>query len=1036
MAEQMVRNGAGAKRLRTIIEAGGELGGADLLGFVLDDAVTEVGGLGGMVHLRGPARRGMRLMASHGLIRPVADTWDELAEAGSTAPSRAVTEGATVWAPVPGGPPHHNGGSPAGGSNGANASKGTSRSNGGGETGGAAGEHSPLSAAPRAWMAALPAGSGLLAVPLLTPGGVAGVLSVLTVPGMEPTPRQRAAVEELAAWAALRLREYSAPLQQPEGSLPWDEPPPTTPLRQALQAIRVGSWEWDLNTGDQIWDESTLAILGMDPEDTRQHYDAWTSRVHPDDLPWMVVEMEQAIRNLTVFSVEYRAIRADGTTIWISARGKVLLGDDGEPVKMVGTVWDSTESRWARDSVSRALRHMSDAFLAVDKDWRLLFVNVKAEQLLGSNSRTLVGRTIWEAFAGVDVDVEGLGVEAHYREAAESGIPVEFDVKWPTDLRCYHVRLVPVPDGLTVYATDVTESRAHAEELDALEAADAERTQRITDLTAALAEALTINDVVNAAAERVLPPFGATGLIVLFLEGEIIRIAGAVGYPQSFLDGVDGLPIDQVGTVEDVYLTKQPVFMDNPEEYVTRYPELGYAPSESGKKAWAFLPLIVSGRTIGCYVVAFSEPRHLSGEERALLTTLSGLIGQASERARLFDREHTRAQALQRGLLPPALPSLHTVTAAARYLPASEGIEVGGDWYDVISLSGSRVALVIGDVMGHGLSEAATMGRLRTAVHTLADLEFSPAELLSRLNELVNDLGDDFFATCLYAVYDPVQSLCTYARAGHPPPAVVHADGEVEFLGGTPDPPLGAARPPFETCEVKLPEGSLLALYTDGLVESADRDMEDGMKQLAAALSGSASQTGPASGDRTARPEGSEARAAGHRTEGSRTAGDESASLERLCDDVLTSLLPEKQLTDDAALLIARTHVTDPADIATWPLPDGPIAAGEARDHVRDQLASWDLDLLTMTSELLVSELVGNAIRYGKGPIELRLLRGEGLICEVSDGSLTTPRIRHASDTDEGGRGLQLVDTLAQRWGTRYTATGKCIWTEQQVPDL
>ncbi|MFI5754606.1 SpoIIE family protein phosphatase [Streptomyces sp. NPDC051569] len=995
MAEQLVMDDAGAQRLRMIIEAGDELGGADLLGFALDHAVTALGGVGGMVHLRIPGGQGLRLMAVHGLARTIAQTWDGIEETGPTAPARAVAEGMTVWAPG------HNGEHTPGG--------GEHTPGGEDPLPGLAPGRRPQRVAPRAWASAFPAGGGLLAVPLVTPGGVAGVLSVMTAAGEGPTPRDRAVVEALAAWAAVRLREFSATPRQPEGGEPWDQPP-TTPLRQALKAIRVGSWEWDLATGDQLWDESTLAILGMDPKDTKQHFDAWTGRVHPDDLPWMVVEMEQAIRNRKVFGVEYRARRQDGTTIWISARGKVLLGDDGEPVRMVGTVWDTTESRIARDSVSRALRHMSDAFLAIDKEWRLTFVNVEAERLLGGN-HALVGQNLWDAFASIDVDVEGLGLESNYRRAAETGVPVEFDVLWPLDDRCYHVRLVPVPDGLTVYATDVTESRSRAAERDAAERAAAERTGRVAELTNALAEALTISDVVKAAAERVLPLFGATGLMVLFLEGRTIRIAGVVGYPQEFLDGVEGLSIDDIGSVEEVYRTKRPVFLDDPKAYVARYPDLGYAPIASGKRGWAFMPLIASGHTIGCYVVSFSEPRHVNGEERALLTTLSGLVAQAVERARLFDREHTRAQALQRGLLPHALPSLHAVTAAARYQPASEGIEVGGDWYDVIPLSGSRVALVIGDVMGHGLSEAATMGRLRTAVHTLADLEFPPAELLSRLNDLVNDLGDDFYATCLYAVFDPVLSTCTFARAGHPPPAVVHPDGTVEFLGRSPDPPLGAARPPFETTEVKLPEGSLLVLYTDGLVESVTRDIDLGMEQLATALSGASS-----------------ARHHGVRSE--------SDSLERMCDDVLAALLPEKELTDDVALLIARTHTTAPSDIAAWPLSDGPIAAGEARDHVREQLADWDLDLLTMTSELLVSELVGNAIRYGKGPIGLRLLRSEGLICEVSDGSLTTPRIRHASDTDEGGRGLQLVAALSQRWGTRYTATGKCIWTEQQVPDL
>jgi anti-sigma regulatory factor (Ser/Thr protein kinase) len=327
-------------------------------------------------------------------------------------------------------------------------------------------------------------------------------------------------------------------------------------------------------------------------------------------------------------------------------------------------------------------------------------------------------------------------------------------------------------------------------------------------------------------------------------------------------------------------------------------------------------------------------------------------------------------------------------------------MDVGGDWYDVIPLSAGRVALVVGDVMGHGLSEAATMGRLRTAVKTLADLELPPDEIMSHLSDIVGGLGEDSYATCLYALYDPTTGMCTIARAGHPPPAVVQPDGTAYFPELSPDPPLGAAEPPFETVEVKLPDESLLVLYTDGLVESPSREVDQGMAELERLL---------------------------------RTA--DRGDLERLCDTLTAGLLPAGQLDahDDAALLVSRVHALPADRMASWRLPEDPRAAGQAREHVREQLAAWELDDLAMTTELIVSELVGNVVRHAKGPVRLRLLRSASLICEVSDGSLTTPRMRRASETDEGGRGLQLVAALSQRWGTRYTAAGKCIWTEQAL---
>lgn len=224
-------------------------------------------------------------------------------------------------------------------------------------------------------------------------------------------------------------------------------------------------------------------------------------------------------------------------------------------------------------------------------------------------------------------------------------------------------------------------------------------------------------------------------------------------------------------------------------------PELAARPERAEKEAWAFLPLTASGKTFGVCVVAFDRARRLTDEERTLLTTISALVAQALERARLYDAEHTRSRELQRSLLPRALPELPACTAAARYLPAGQGMDVGGDWYDIIPLSGGQVALVVGDVMGHGLPEAATMGRLRTALHTLADLELPPDEIMSHLNELVSGMGEESYVTCLYALYDSTTQICSIAGAGHPPPAVVHPDGTVHFPELSADPPLGAAKP-------------------------------------------------------------------------------------------------------------------------------------------------------------------------------------------------------------------------------------------------
>ncbi|MGW2524634.1 ATP-binding SpoIIE family protein phosphatase [Streptomyces sp. NPDC001617] len=544
--------------------------------------------------------------------------------------------------------------------------------------------------------------------------------------------------------------------------------------------------------------------------------------------------------------------------------------------------------------------------------------------------------------------------------------------------------------------------------------AGVERSVLIGELTAALAEAVTSRDVVQAVAEYVLPPFGADGLVFQVLEGGRLHVAGAVGYPQEFLSVLDGVPLGAHATIDDVVRSRTPRFIESRAEIFRRYPTMGPVSEASPQEAWAFLPMLVSGRVIGLCVVSFSEPRSFSEEERTLLTALSGLVGQSLARAGLYDTEHARAQELQRGLLPRTLPRLPAASAAARYLPAGRGEEVGGDWYDLIPLSADRVAMVIGDVMGHGITEAATMGRLRTAVRTLADLEMPPDELFSRLNDLVSDLGEDFYATCLYAVFDPVARTCSYSLAGHPPPVVVQPDGTVHSPDLIPDPPLGAANPPFELHQLHLPDESLFVLCTDGLVESVTRDVDQGLAQLRQTVSRAVIDTAYFE---TADQD------------------DDLRSLDELCDKIVSALLPDRgQTNDDAGLLVVHTWCTAAGDIASCGLPNDPRAAGQAREYIRKQLDAWGLDDLVLTTELLVSEMVGNVVRHARGPIRLRLLRSRSLTCEVYDGSLTTPRIRHASHTDEGGRGLQLVAALSHRWGARYLEDGKCIWTEQDLP--
>ena len=382
---------------------------------------------------------------------------------------------------------------------------------------------------------------------------------------------------------------------------------------------------------------------------------------------------------------------------------------------------------------------------------------------------------------------------------------------------------------------------------------------------------------------------------------------------------------------------------------------------------------------------------------------LSARAAVCIDNARRYTREHATAVSLQRSLLPRDLPRQDAVEAAHRYLPAQSG--VGGDWFDVIPLSGARVALVVGDVVGHGLQAAATMGRLRTAVLTFSALDLTPEDLLFSLDQLVTRVDAAYRAggeghtitgaTLVYAVYDPTSGRCAVARAGHPPPALVLPDGSVEFVDAPANLPLGLGSVPFQTTDIAVPPGSRLVLYTDGLMESRGRTIDTGMELLRSVLT------------------------------------DTEPDPESTCRTVVEAMAPTGS-HDDVALLVTRTRGFPAEHIAQWDVPADFEAVGAVRAQCMRQLESWALDT-GFTTELILSELITNAVRYGTPPITVRLLRHHVLICEVYDASSTTPRVVQAAEFDEGGRGLFLVAQLADRWGVRYTGDGKVIWTEQSL---
>ncbi|MER7624701.1 ATP-binding SpoIIE family protein phosphatase [Streptomyces sp. NPDC126503] len=428
-------------------------------------------------------------------------------------------------------------------------------------------------------------------------------------------------------------------------------------------------------------------------------------------------------------------------------------------------------------------------------------------------------------------------------------------------------------------------------------------------------------------------------------------------------------------------------------------------PLPAGPRA-VLAPLRGRRRVIGAAVFlrrperAVFEPNDLLVAAQLATHTALGI-----DKAVLYGREAYIADELQRTMLPDSLPQPTGVRLASRYLPAAETARVGGDWYDAIPLPGSRVALVVGDVMGHSMTSAAIMGQLRTTAQTLAGLDLPPQEVLHHLDEQAQRLGENRMATCMYAVYDPVSHRITVANAGHPPPILLHLGGRAEVLRVPPGAPIGVGGVDFEAVELDAPAGATLLLYTDGLVESRLRDVWTGIEQLRERLAATAQLTGP----------------------------DHSPPLEALCDDVLDMLGPGDR-DDDIALLAARFDGIAPSDVAYWFLEPEDAAPGRARRLARRALARWDLEDLTDSVELLISEVVTNAVRYAERPVTLRLLRTDVLRCEVGDDSPQLPRQRRARETDEGGRGLFLVNRLARRWGATRLSGGKVVWFELAIP--
>ncbi|MFJ4466055.1 SpoIIE family protein phosphatase [Streptomyces sp. NPDC089424] len=394
------------------------------------------------------------------------------------------------------------------------------------------------------------------------------------------------------------------------------------------------------------------------------------------------------------------------------------------------------------------------------------------------------------------------------------------------------------------------------------------------------------------------------------------------------------------------------------------------------------------------------ERAEFNDMDRVTGAELAARAGLVLDNARMYTFQESVAETLQDSMLPHIPARMAACDIATRYLPGTLLGRVGGDWFDSVKLPGARTAFVVGDVMGHGLNSAAMMGQLRTAVQTMAALDLPPAQLLRNLDGLAQRLGDTYLATCLYAVYDPIAGELHLANAGHIPPVLVRAgDGRSELLDLPTGAPIGVGGVPFESVRVRVEPGDRLVMCTDGLVEMRGEDIGVGLATLC------------------------------------ESAAHPAASMDDACDTIIRALNTRGGRKDDVALLMARLGGIAPGDVAAWRFPLDPAEVGRSRAVVREQLHEWGLSELAAPAELMVGELVTNAVRHSHhGPVELRLVRGDTLLCEVDDDDHDLPTLLSAGPLDEAGRGLRVVSTLAREWGASRTKAGKTVWCELTLP--
>ncbi|WP_405926965.1 SpoIIE family protein phosphatase [Streptomyces sp. NBC_00035] len=704
--------------------------------------------------------------------------------------------------------------------------------------------------------AGLPFPFGSLYVPVVggsTPFGVLTVLRPSASDATEVLPdrdRMTAVADELGA--ALAALDKNGP-----GTVTWDDEPLNVPApADGPSAQCVGAFTWDPYDGTVTADDPLATLLRTAPGGFAGTPDALADMLSREDpRPLLAALRETAAGRPPVHALPVRT--AEGglrlLALWPSE------ATPGPPYRVSGVVVDPGTG----PAADRAADLLPEGVFALDRLGLITYANPRATELLGRPRTELLGRPLWEAVPWLARP----SYEDHLRGALVSPDPVHFQVRRPhgnspgqTPGRhggeWLTMSIYAGPGSLTCKLVPMGRV-ADSAEADPFEAPTAEVDEPVEGapttaplyrpivLAIALTEAVTARQVSEVVMRELLPAFGGRRLAIYLLQDRRLYLAWETGFPQGFLAPYDGVALDVRLPGVETLTSGRPLFYESMQQLATAYPGIALDAKEGAR---AFLPLIASGRPVGSCILGFDRSRTFSTEERTVLTALAGLIAQALERARRYDNEAALARGLQEALLPHRLSAHPLVTTAGRYLPGTLGMDVGGDWYDVVE-AGDGLALVIGDVQGHGVQAAATMGQLRSAVRAFALSDRSPDEVMSGTNRLLIDLDPGQFASCVYVRLDPVTGVARAARAGHPQPLLRHPDGRTEVLDLPGGVVLGVdPQAHYPVTELLLEPGAVLALYTDGMVERPGTDIDEGVEALRATLSRAAMRRGRTGG--------------------------------------------------------------------------------------------------------------------------------------------------------------------------------------------